>query len=110
MNVQKPWRAAARRRACAAARAALRAQPRALWPQQRDNLGRPLHVAAAAHQGAYLQAELHAPFLFRFFLRHFGAPSPPGPVRLRVYTRWDAPLLPPVEVELHAGRLLRDRR
>ena len=55
-----------------------------------------MHVSAAIHHAAFLQPEIHARWLFDFFLAHCGAAPPTSAVRLRVFTRWDSPVLPAV--------------
>ena len=91
-----------RKEACSACRAALVShENERLHPRARlDNGTVNLQATDEEHNGAYLQHDVHAEFVVRFFLEYFSSSTPVEPrgITVVVYTRWDSELLPPSEV------------
>ena len=107
MSPQLAVDVAGRRAACRACRTFLNGhEDPQVRPRQRTATGAVAQVAEAVHRRAFLQHDLHAEPVMRFFLEHYGngATLEPRGVLLTVFTRWDSAALPPSAVVI--GRSL----
>ena len=90
-----------RRDACRACRAFLNAhEDPKVWPRVRTATGEIADVAEEHHRSAFLQHDLHAELVVRYFMEHHGngASLEPCGLRLTVFTRWDSVALPPASM------------
>ncbi len=86
-----------RRKACSACRAHLiNHENEQLHPKQRTSTGAVASVSDAEHDAAFLQHDVHAEAIVRFFVEMFSGvrPLPVEGLHIGVFTRWDSPMLP----------------
>ena len=98
---------AIRKEACRRCRAYLVShEDERLRPRERTHLGAIADATDAEHNRAYLQHDVHAEPVVRFFLRHFNAEGllEPRGIRVVVYTRWDSVELQPEALAVTFGR------
>ena len=81
-------------------------QDEALRPKQRTETGAVADALPSEHNRAYLQHDVHAEPVVRFFLRYFESERSiePQGIRILVYTRWDSAHLGPETFALTFGR------